>query len=227
MHQTSAEAKAEYQAKMGHELGEVFAEVVQELWRIHMKWHEYVVLFGTKESRIDLMNEAAPRFFGVLESSLWEDVLLSIARLADNPQVAGKETLSVKRIPALIADPGLAKDVAGLVAKSLDAAQPCRDWRNRRIAHNDLNLSLDRPHAKKLADASRLTIREALGSFTRIINRIALFYGDFEIGFEHMDGDGDAEELLRVLSLGLRTRKKALDELETNPAAHEGLWVDV
>ncbi len=227
MHQTSAEAKAEYQAKMGQELGEVFAEVVQELWRIHMKWHEYVVLFGTKESRIDLMNEAAPRFFGVLESSLWEDVMLSIARLVDKPQVAGKETLSIKRIPALIADSYLAKDVVALVAKSLDATEPCRDWRNRRIAHNDLNLSLDGPHAKKLADASRLTIREALASFTRIINHIALFYG-FEIGFNQMDGDGDAEELLQVLSLGLRARKKALAELETHPAAYEGLWgVDV
>jgi hypothetical protein len=61
---TAEQAKQDYIDKMGEPLGTQFAELWQEVARFHMKWLEYVELFGTKESRFDLMNQAAPCSFG-------------------------------------------------------------------------------------------------------------------------------------------------------------------
>ncbi|HEV2039416.1 MAG TPA: hypothetical protein VGT81_05105, partial [Casimicrobiaceae bacterium] len=61
------EAKQEYIGAMGDVLGSLYHALWQEVaWR-HLKWHEYVELFGTKESRIRLINRAAPTFFRIVE----------------------------------------------------------------------------------------------------------------------------------------------------------------
>lgn len=54
---------------MGSDLGTTYNALWQQLAWLHGKWAAYVELFGTKESRIDLMNEAAPRFFRIVQDS--------------------------------------------------------------------------------------------------------------------------------------------------------------
>src|SRR5438552_8389482 len=94
---TADEAKQDYITKMGEALGTQFAE----FW--HMKWLEFAELFGTKDSRVDLMNEAAPRFFRVVQDVLWEDTLLHIARLMDRPRRGyDKELLTLRNLPKLV-----------------------------------------------------------------------------------------------------------------------------
>src|SRR5437868_4579391 len=92
---TADEAKTEYISKMGSDLGEVYHHLWQEVAFVHRKWNEHVELFGMKPSRIDLMNEAAPAFFRMIQDSLWEDTLLHIARLTDRRT---KDTLTILRL---------------------------------------------------------------------------------------------------------------------------------
>jgi hypothetical protein len=61
-----------------------------------LKWGEYVELFGTKPSRIDLRNRAAGGFFRVVQDGLWEDVLLHVARLTDAPRSGGRANLTIR-----------------------------------------------------------------------------------------------------------------------------------
>jgi hypothetical protein len=82
-HRTSDEAKIERIAKMGEELGELYDALWQQVAWLYQKWGEYVVLFGTKPSRVELLNLAAPKFFRIVQDTLWKDVLLHIARLTD------------------------------------------------------------------------------------------------------------------------------------------------
>ena len=96
---TPEEVKKEYIDIMGEPLGKFFNALWQEVAWLYTKWNEYVALYGTKPSRIDLMNKAAPRFFRIVQDSLWEVTLLHIARLTDPPKSAGKDNLSIKRIP--------------------------------------------------------------------------------------------------------------------------------
>ena len=99
---TSEESKAENVQAMGKDLGELYTALWLEVARLHTKWGEYVELFGTKESRIDLLNEAASDFAGKLQDSQFRDVLLDIACLTDRAMIAGHENLSVQGLPDLI-----------------------------------------------------------------------------------------------------------------------------
>lgn len=199
-HQTADEAKAECIAKLGADLGEHYSALWQELAWIHSKWVEYVTLFGANEQRIEMLNETAPRFFRTVQDSLWEDVLLHLARLTDSPRSAGKDNLSVRRLPStelLKAEPQFAQ----LVAASVSATNFARDWRNRRLAHRDLALALGK-QVEPLAPASRLAVSEALTALVAVMNWIAGKFLDTTTMFDMRDTD--AEALLYVIRDGLR-----------------------
>jgi hypothetical protein len=72
---SSEEVEARYIDAMGARLGKQYYQLFNECAYLHLKWHEYMALFGTSPAEIDLLNQAAPRFFGLLEVVLWEDVL--------------------------------------------------------------------------------------------------------------------------------------------------------
>ena len=75
---TAEEAKADYIAKMGEPLGTQYAELWQEIAALHLTWLEFVELYGTKESRIALLNRAGGGFFGIVQERLWEAVTLTL-----------------------------------------------------------------------------------------------------------------------------------------------------
>jgi hypothetical protein len=87
---TAEESKRDHVNKMGEALGRQFAELWQEVAHLHAKWLEYVELFGSKPSRIDLLNRAAPAFFRTVQDVFWEDMLLHLSRLTDPPRSGEK-----------------------------------------------------------------------------------------------------------------------------------------
>src|SRR5215208_4749544 len=87
--QSAAETKEQYIALLGAPLGTQYAELWQEIAELHLTWLEYLELFGTKKSRTDLLNSAAPQFFGMVQDRLRETVFLHIARLTDPPFSTG------------------------------------------------------------------------------------------------------------------------------------------
>ena len=132
---------------------------------LHLKWRVLVALFGVSKSRVDVLNASASGFFGLLETSLWNDLLLHLCTLTDDPQVGRKQTLTVLRLPTLV-DPKIHEKIRGLVSAVVKKTKFARDWRNRHIAHRDLSLALKRG-AKPLAPASRKRVKEAMGRSSR------------------------------------------------------------
>jgi hypothetical protein len=103
---TAEEAKKANIEKMGEPLGTLFSALWQEVAMLHVRWREYVALFGTKPERIDLLNREAPHFFRMLQDELWESTLLSLARLTDPSNSQGnrdRSNLTINALPALIA----------------------------------------------------------------------------------------------------------------------------
>lgn len=139
------ETKAGNIDAMGGALGALYSELWQSLALIYSYWNEYVVLFGTKPQRIEILNRTAPFFFRMLQDELWEVSLLHLARLTDPPTSIGKggrTNLTIQALPELIADQTLKDEVLRLVEIAIAQTEFCRDWRNRRIAHRDLKLAL-------------------------------------------------------------------------------------
>lgn len=206
-HKSPQDVRHEHLEKMGPELGSIYSGLWNEVAWLHAKWDEYVVLFGTKPSRIKLLNRAAPRFFRIVEVTLFEETLLHIARITDASQTAGKDNLSIRRLPDIISDDSLAEEVAPLVEKALKETAFCRDWRNRRIAHSDLKLAL-KQGAVPLQAASRAQVKNALSALAAVMNAVSGHYLGSETLFDRGISPDGALDLLYVLQDGLRAARE-------------------
>lgn len=212
-HRTAEEVRQHHLEVMGDDLGSLYHALWNELAWLYSKWAEYVELFGTKPSRIDLLNSAAGQFFRIVQDSLWQDTLLHIARLTDPPKSAGKENLTIRRLPHLIEEQTLKEKVSELINLAVEKAEFCRDWRNRRIAHKDLGLALS-AGAEPLKSASRAQVKEVLGPISDILNAISTHYMDSTTMFEGVGTSGGAASLLYVLDDGLRAGQERHERLK-------------
>jgi hypothetical protein len=216
---SAQEVKEKDLATLGPELGSVYSALSNECTWAFMKWHEYVQMFGAAESRIDLLNEAAPQFFRVIQDVLWEDSLLHISRLTDQATMGRNKNLSVQALPALINEPDLKEEVEGLVETAVKKAAFARDWRNRRIAHRDLGLALAES-PKPLKEASRLKVKEALAAIAAVLNAIDRYHRDSTTAYELGKLVTGAEHMMYVLRDGIereRKRRRDLEKGEYNP----------
>jgi hypothetical protein len=203
--QSPEEMKLACKAAMGERLGPLYYVLWQEIAWLHMKWHQYVVLFGTKESRVALLNEAAPAFFRTIEDSLWENVLLHISRLTDPPGEGATAKLTIKRCHALVDDFATAQKVKAAVEKAVDLSSFCRDWRNRHIAHRNLSLAL-KVGATPLVEASREKVRLVLAALVEVLDIISQHYQGTTNLFECDGFPGGAEALLYIVDSGVRAQ---------------------
>jgi AbiU2 len=196
---------------MGDELGKVYSALWQEVAWVHAKWSDFVTLFGTKASRVDLLNAAAPAFCRLAQDSIWENVLLHIARLTDPPATAKKQNLTIQRLPPLIDRTNSRSLVDSKVRDALTTCSFARDWRNRHIAHSDLDLKVSAT-ARPLEFASRQSVKLALTTLSDVLNCVATEYQDSTSRFEALDGD--ALTLLYVIDDGLRAHEQRRQRLK-------------
>ncbi len=202
---TSDEARSLYISKMGEHLGAQFHALWEEVALLHLRWAEFVELFGTKRSRIDLLNQAAPSFFRIVQDVLWDVTLLHIARLTDSSKSFGKadkENLTIQNLPRLV-DSRIELRVTALVATAISKATFCRDWRNRNIAHSDLKLALNESPTP-LPDVDKQKTEEALSAIEAVLSEVHEWYMDSATTFKFVFNDGGAYALLRVIDDGLK-----------------------
>jgi hypothetical protein len=198
---SAAQVRTGYTAAVGQELGELFHSISSELTWIHWRWKQYRTLFGEKQSRIDLLNEAAPFFFHIVHNVLFEDTLLAIARLVGPPKSLNKPNLTVERFPPLLADVTLRNEICALVQKAKISAEFAVDWRNRRLAHRDLDLILSRSQLP-LTPATREQVEVTLSALRDVLGRIEMECCNAATVYDS-PAPGDAEALLYVIRDGL------------------------
>ena len=199
--QTAEEVAKRHLAAMGSELGPLFTHCRNECAWLHIKWREYLALFGTNEKRVDLLNQAASSFFAMLQDSLWEDLLLHLCRVTDPPQSAGKDTLTVQRIANLVPEP-LRSELQPLLADLLSKREFARDWRNRQIAHTDLALAVGK-NAKPLERATTKSFTDVLAALVALLNKVEWHYTKSSTAYGDLAPLSGAEGLLHVLYCGV------------------------
>lgn len=137
-------------------------------------------------------------------------MLLHLARLTDPPKTADKPNLSLPRLVALVATSPISRAAEDAMADVQTRCAFAKDWRNRHIAHRDLDLALGQS-ARSIAYASRQSVNEALAAVTALLNVASRHYLDTENLFSLRPGDdSEAEFLLDVLRAGLAAQ---LDEI--------------
>lgn len=218
---TAEEAKQDHVEKLGDELGNLYHELWNEVGQLHLKWNEYVELFGTDPSRIELLNNSASLFFRTVQESLWESTLLHITRLTDPSKSFKKDNLSIRRIPDLV-DDEITETVIEQINDAIEKSSFCRDWRNRRIAHKDLRLVVD-SQARPLKPASRAKVKDAIKSIATVLNTISEYYMDSTIAFDLTKGSHGAVTLLYVLDDGLKASKEREERIKAGKYSREDL----
>lgn len=183
---------------------DIFHAIFNEMVLLRLHWKLFKEIFGHSEERNDLLNSASP-IFGPIGNSLRDNVVLSIARLFDRPQVCGSDTVSlraaVKDLSLSLADASGLLQELGVLKASCDSIIQLR---HKVIAHNDKSLlagedSLQAPSRRYVDE----TIHR-IGEFVRML--WARKYNGEDVGFESPD-EADVpywiEKLFKVLRAGL------------------------
>src|SRR5258708_12709460 len=98
-------------------------------------------LFGGGERTEILLNDTAGAFFESIYQVLMRDFVFSVSALTDPTKTAGKNNLVIAQVcqlPEGIANRTLAAEVARLLEKGRLRIGPLRDYRNKYVAHLDL-----------------------------------------------------------------------------------------
>lgn len=127
---TPEQVRAAKLAAMPAPLGELHHTLYNELAWLHLKWQDFRALFANSEQTVELLNQTAPIFFHHLQRALWEDVLRHLCRLTDPPKSAGRDNLTLLRLPDMIPDLKLRRQADSLVSIADQKTKFARDWRN-------------------------------------------------------------------------------------------------
>lgn len=213
---TPEEAQKRNIEKMGEDLGTLYSLLWQELARLHQVWEEYIVLFGTNQERFDIMNKSAPHFFNIAQQAFWEKIILGVARITDRPKTFGKSNASMAGLGMLLEDKQLANKFREAMENVEKETGFCRDWRNRIIAHKDLQHQIDGT-LKPLLPASRLGIKNALKSLSKALNVVSLHYLDSTTMFDLMGASpGGSFSLLAVLDDGNKVEEEMSNKIKNS-----------
>ncbi len=202
-----AEVRQRSVSTMPDRLGELHYALHDEVAWLHLKWKDFRALYASSRETIDLLNASAPIFFSNLQRTLSEDVLLHLCRLTDPPRSAGKDTLSIRRLPQLIPDTDLQREVQCLADAADLKTRFARDWRNRRLAHQELP-PLDGQAPATPPQASYQQIEDALAAIRQIMNRVEFHYQGGSVSYEHaIEGLGGVASLLARLRRGVHPHR--------------------
>jgi hypothetical protein len=192
---------------MGARLGKIYYQLFNECASLHVKWHEFVTLYGTTEDEVTLLNSAAPRFFPMVEDVLWEDIVLHIARLLDR----NRGTLSLERLPKLVASE-IQIETQAAVAHLREQAQFAIAWRNNHIGHRNLESAIGPADAQVVPAVSLAEVDAAIGGVDAVLNILEEHYcQSAPIAYSYVSADGAL--LLKVLRAGVTAREERLSDL--------------
>ena len=194
---------------MDKDLEEVYVAIYQEVARLHLKWGEYSILYGTGNDHIEVMNKTAPNFFSMIQTGLQENIILHIARLIDPPCMGPNKkytNLSIRLFPELIQNGKLKEKVEKLICLTEEAADPCKVLRDKWYAHRDKGVVLK---AKPLPPILQRDIDESINAITNVIDVITTHYRNeltCMVGF--IPEWSEAKNVLEILDGHIKTQEK-------------------
>jgi hypothetical protein len=208
VHRTAEEALSNYKEKMGDKLGEIFHRLLQDTYHVCSIWDQHETLFERRE-RITLLNSSGGFFFGNVQRIFFDYTLLAISRLTDPARSGTRKNLTIRCLPPLVG-PHVQPRLEELIDIAVDKSTFCRDWRNRKIAHNDLDQKLE--VGSPLAAATRRSVTDTLIAIQDVLRLPAVEFCDTNIGFIEI-GDDAAIDLLHQIYYGKKFTDERLGKL--------------
>ena len=160
-----------YQKLLGQEFGEVFYEL-RVGWLLALaRYDEFSRLFGSRK-HVEHLNAIGGGFFGDVQHIFWDDLILRLCRLTDPIGTGTKRNLTIQIVPELCG-PSLNTEIRCRVDRAVEATGFARDHRNRRIAHEDYDLTL-RKDPEALSAGSLKKAKISLDSIHAVLDSVYL-----------------------------------------------------
>jgi AbiU2 len=190
---------------MGPRLGPVYHVLYWEVAGVHAKWKQYRQLYGRSPVRIAFLNKVAGHFFGMVQHTLMDDVLLHLARLTDPPK---SNRLTLKWLPKLAPDPTLRKEIDDLVRAAGSACNRVTISRNQRIAHTDFACAVGLATFDPIPP--RADVEAALCTIRTVLHRLEMHFWQTKTAFEHVvPTGGDADSVVYYLVMAARGEEQS------------------
>lgn len=169
------------------------------------------------------MNKAASVFFHRVQITFDRKLILGIWRIAGPAKSAGKSNLTVHVLEPLLEAklPGEGPNLSTLIDAVKRAASFTKDWRNRWLAHRDLDLSIGSPTVMSVSDATLGRINGALTAVDDVLKSVDRSCKGNSAGFRRIIGDCGSKSLIRVIDEGLRAREQRMARLQAGDATED------
>jgi hypothetical protein len=187
-------------------IDEVFQPLRNEVIDIHIAWRLYREAFATSEDRVLLLNRYAGVWFGYAQAAMYDDIVVSLFRLLDPANQRKGSNLTLARLADVVEADGqssLAATIRASRGRVETLLQPFADWRNKRVAHNDLTRMQARWQGNPTTPGpSHQTIKEALAGVRESLNCVDQHYQSITTQYEEvmLPLGQDGEALLKHLT---------------------------
>jgi hypothetical protein len=192
----------------------IYEELSKEVTWLNLKWACYVELYESKESHIDLMNEAAPEFFSTIQELLLESIILNIARLCDpaSTRIKGKiiENLSIGNLIESLKDVSYCSTINNLLDEAKNIGRFARFPRNKYIAHLGKKEALEQ--GNMLDKVTKDEIEKAINDIVSVMNCIGDRYFDSTHDYSGDNGQICAESILHIINDGILHEKEIINK---------------
>jgi hypothetical protein len=84
-------------AKFPAEIGDLFRVLWLELVRLNARYKLYAELYGERDS-VNILDDAAPHAFGLIQASLQSDIVLTLSRLLDPSSMGKNRNITFSRL---------------------------------------------------------------------------------------------------------------------------------
>jgi len=153
------------------------------------------------------INDTAQSFFVLIERVLRDDLIATISRLTDDTSTGKYKNLVLAQLPKRfdISIPGelcFQEEITKEIGKIECHCEVIRAWRNKLIAHRDLQNALSKS-VEPLPPLNLSTIEDALKMISTLMNKIQLRYSDTTTYYEGIVMSGDAKSLIFWLKEGV------------------------
>jgi hypothetical protein len=211
-YETPGEVMKRHVEAMGERLGRLFDALWHDVGWLHSTWNEFLALFASEPSCVDLLNKAAPAFFRMVQDVVFDGMVLDVARLTDPTESKGKSNLTIKWLPKLVSTDETVSEVTARVQETLAAAEFCRQRRNRQLAHRDLALAVGEKGVAPLEPATIAKFRAALAALSATLNAVEDHYMRSHTLFgEGGPRPGGVLSLLGILHEGTEARDARME----------------
>jgi len=184
---------------MPQALDEKLKAIDIEVRNLYFKLKFFNQLF-TDPKRVEILKVTAASLFQSIEESMLFDILLSIARLTDPPRSVGRENLSFKNLLQEMPNGPLRMEINVLLSNIKQKTKDLETWRNKKLAHNDLQKALG---GFFLPPIQKKDLADILEMIPKAMNLIYRHFSDTEVRYDMCITSQDGDSLLFYLEYGL------------------------